>query len=75
MSSDVDAMGEMPRGDSAIALMRLVCQAQTPYKQLAILNAWDGIAADDRAVLASEMCRTGFADQVIYKYRDTCIYV
>jgi len=36
---------------------------------------YDRLPADDRAVLASEMCRTGFADQVIYKYRDTCIYV
>ena len=33
---------------------------------------WDGIAADDRAVLASEMCRTGFADQVICMH--ICIY-
>jgi len=63
-------LGPIPTGDSAIALMRLIVQAQARDKQLAILDAFECISADDRACLSEEMARTGCADQKFS--RSTC---
>jgi len=57
-------LSEPPEGKHAIALMRLVCQAQTPDRQLAILQAWEHLGPEDQQVLCDEMSRTGFADQL-----------
>ena len=52
-----------PEGHGAIALMRLVAQAQVPASQLAVLSAFGELSADDKHVLADEMARTGLAGQ------------
>jgi hypothetical protein len=57
-------LGEPPEGEDAIALMRLLCQAQTTDRQLAVLQAWEHLASEDKQVLSEEMARTGFADQL-----------
>jgi len=54
---------EVPSGDTAIALMRLVVQAQTVDKQTAIVDAFERMNDDDRRMLSEEMARTGAADQ------------
>ena len=57
-------LGPAPHGEHAIALMRLVCQAQTTDKQAAVLQAWELLVPEDKKVLCEEMGRTGFADQL-----------
>ena len=52
-------VGPVPTGDTAIALMRLVLQAQTSDKQHAIVDAFANLPEDDRRVLGDEMARTG----------------
>lgn len=53
----------VPTGDTAIALMRLVVQAQTVEKQQAVVDAFGKLSAEDRTVLSEEMARTGADDQ------------
>jgi len=53
--------GVPPKGDSAIAKMRLLCMAQSNAP--AILDAFDDLSRDDIAVLSREMCRTGCEHQ------------
>mmetsp|Transcript_24292 Transcript_24292/g.74184 ORF Transcript_24292/g.74184 Transcript_24292/m.74184 type:complete len:545 (+) Transcript_24292:97-1731(+) len=62
-SMSMPLLSDCPTGDSAIALMRLVCQAQTVEKQTSVLSAWDRLSPDDRRVLSEEMCRTGIVGQ------------
>jgi len=57
------AIGPVPEGDEAIALMRLIIQAQTPKQQEACLQGFAQAAAADRAVLAAEMALTGVPGQ------------
>ena len=52
-----------PTGEDAIALMRLVVQAQTAEKQRAVVEAFRRLHDDDRRILAEEMARTGATDQ------------
>mmetsp|Transcript_579 Transcript_579/g.1955 ORF Transcript_579/g.1955 Transcript_579/m.1955 type:complete len:626 (-) Transcript_579:317-2194(-) len=54
----------LPQGDHAIALMRLMCQAQTKDKQTSLLHAWYNLLGpEDKRVLSEEMGRTGLVDQ------------
>jgi len=50
-------LGPPPTGDSAIARMRLLCQAQENARE--ILRAFDDLSDEDREVLSVEMARTG----------------
>jgi len=52
-----------PAGDTAIALMRLVIQAQTVDKQASVVEAFRRMHDDDRRILSEEMARTGAAEQ------------
>eukprot|EP00930_Biecheleria_cincta_P041881 TRINITY_DN28786_c0_g1_i1.p1 TRINITY_DN28786_c0_g1~~TRINITY_DN28786_c0_g1_i1.p1 ORF type:complete len:1195 (-),score=241.76 TRINITY_DN28786_c0_g1_i1:65-3565(-) len=54
-------LGPIPRGDGAIALMRLVVMAQGHCN--AVLDAWKGLNAEDKEVLANELTRTARAEQ------------
>mmetsp|Transcript_22896 Transcript_22896/g.70108 ORF Transcript_22896/g.70108 Transcript_22896/m.70108 type:complete len:779 (-) Transcript_22896:220-2556(-) len=54
----------LPQGEHAIALMRLMCQAQMPDKQAALCKAWELLVPDDKRVLCEEMARTGFPNQI-----------
>lgn len=63
LEARVPALGPVPSSPEGIALMRLVLQAQTPEKQLAIVDAWRQLVADDREVLMCEMARTGIHNQ------------
>jgi len=56
-------LGGPPSGEHAIALMRLVCQAQIGHKQAAVVHAFERLVDDDKRVLCDEMSRTGFPDQ------------
>jgi len=52
-----------PRGDSAIAKMRLSLQAQTADKQEAVLAAFDALDQAEQRLLSEEMARSGIAGQ------------
>ena len=52
-----------PRGDAAIAKMRLSLQAQTADKQEAVLVAFDQLQQADQRLLSEEMARTGIGGQ------------
>jgi len=56
-------LGAPPSGEHAIAMMRLLCQAQSTEAQESVLAAWEKLSADDEKVLCDEMSRTGIADQ------------
>eukprot|EP00326_Haptolina_ericina_P043239 CAMPEP_0181257476 /NCGR_PEP_ID=MMETSP1096-20121128/50265_1 /TAXON_ID=156174 ORGANISM="Chrysochromulina ericina, Strain CCMP281" /NCGR_SAMPLE_ID=MMETSP1096 /ASSEMBLY_ACC=CAM_ASM_000453 /LENGTH=613 /DNA_ID=CAMNT_0023355797 /DNA_START=93 /DNA_END=1934 /DNA_ORIENTATION=- len=56
-------LGPMPVGSEAIAVMRLIVQAQTADKQVPIPNAFRGLSQEDKQVLSEEMARTGAANQ------------
>ena len=56
--------GPAPRGEDAIAVLRLVLQAQTPEKQDAILEAWRELSFADRSMLTDEMARSGIEGQI-----------
>jgi len=62
-SEIADEVGPVPEGNAAIAIMRLVIQAQEPAKQKAILSAFTGIPREDQRILAEEMSRTGLLNQ------------
>jgi len=62
-------LGPVPTGNDAIALMRLVVQAQEMEKQIAITKAFAALNEDDRKVLADEMARTGISEQ---RYAHSC---
>eukprot|EP00316_Scyphosphaera_apsteinii_P020115 CAMPEP_0119311246 /NCGR_PEP_ID=MMETSP1333-20130426/21991_1 /TAXON_ID=418940 /ORGANISM="Scyphosphaera apsteinii, Strain RCC1455" /LENGTH=638 /DNA_ID=CAMNT_0007315581 /DNA_START=165 /DNA_END=2081 /DNA_ORIENTATION=+ len=57
------AIGPVPDGDHAVALMRLMIQCQTPKAQAAIVAGYSQASAADRAVLAEEMGRSGLPGQ------------
>mmetsp|Transcript_16919 Transcript_16919/g.31578 ORF Transcript_16919/g.31578 Transcript_16919/m.31578 type:complete len:971 (-) Transcript_16919:71-2983(-) len=60
--SEGDAkIGPMPKGDSAIAKMRLLCMAQMNARP--ILKAYDQLPDEDKEVLSVEMARTGCIGQ------------
>jgi hypothetical protein len=52
-----------PRGDSAIAKLRLSLQAQTADKQEAVLAAFDTLEQGEQRVLSEEMARSGISGQ------------
>lgn len=52
-------LGPLPSGPEAIALMRLVVQAQAKDKQAAIVDAFSRLSEDDQRMLSEEMARTG----------------
>ena len=56
-------LGPEPQGDDAIALMRLVVQAQMSDKQAALVAAFNQLMPEDRRVLCDEMARTGCVGQ------------
>ena len=56
-------LGPAPQGDDAIALMRLVVQAQMSDKQAALVAAFNQLMPEDRRVLCDEMARTGCVGQ------------
>ena len=56
--------GLAPRGEDAIALMRLSLQAQTPDKQREVIRAWSALTRSDKAVLVDEMSRSGIEGQI-----------
>ena len=56
--------GLVPRGEDAVALMRLSLQAQTPDKQAAVLAAWSLLSFADRSMLSDEMARSGIENQI-----------
>ena len=56
-------LGPAPQGDDAIALMRLVVQAQMSDKQAALVAAFSQLMPEDRRVLCDEMARTGCVGQ------------
>jgi len=60
---ELSSLGPVPEGQEAIAIMRLVVQAQTLDKQRPIQTAVMRMRRDDREVLSDEMARTGCADQ------------
>ena len=61
---ELPGSGPLPRGEEAIAKMRLFLQAQTPEKQQAVACAFDDLGSADRSVLVEELARTGIVDQV-----------
>ena len=56
-------LGPPPGDEDGIALMRLVLQAQTPDKQLAVATAYRMLPREDLLVLREEMSRTGIQGQ------------
>jgi len=63
--SHLGALGGLaPRGEDAVALMRLSLQAQTPDKQEAVLHAWSELSFADRSMLTDEMARSGIEGQI-----------
>ena len=56
-------LGDVPTGDDAIALMRLVVQAQTTPLQRHLLASWDTLSPADRDTLGVEMARAGVVGQ------------
>ena len=56
-------LGPEPAGDGAIALMRLVVQAQIADKQKAMVSAFAALKEEDRQILCDEMARTGAEGQ------------
>ena len=63
------ALGPLPDGQEAIALMRLVAQAQTTERQNALIDAFKDMSPEDKKLLAFEMSRTGVADQFYTRAR------
>ncbi len=62
-----DELGSPPRGPEAVALMRLVVQAQSRLAQLAVRDAFEQLNASEASVLCTEMARTGVADEAPYE--------
>ena len=58
-----DAVGPLPFGPEAVALMRLVVQVQSPAAQPTVVEAFHALSDDDRETLAIEMARTGIVGQ------------
>jgi len=58
-----DKVGPPPEGPAAVAVMRLVIQAQEPAKQVAVVKAFAALPREDQRILAEEMCRTGLPEQ------------
>ncbi len=63
MSRWPDAVGPLPFGPEAVALMRLVVQVQSPAAQPTVVEAFHALSDDDRETLAIEMARTGIVGQ------------
>lgn len=60
--SESDAkIGPVPKGDSAVAKMRLLCMAQMNARP--ILKAFNELSDDDKEILSTEMARTGCMGQ------------
>jgi len=59
-------LGEVPSGRDAIARMRLVIMAQGDSQ--AILDGYDALSEEDRAVLATEMACTGCRGQFFQRW-------
>jgi len=57
------AIGPQPTGNDAVALMRLMIQAQQPQLQEQVVAGFAKCAAADREVLAAEMGQTGMPGQ------------
>ena len=57
------ALGPAPRGPDAVALMRLVVQAQNPAEQRAVYDAFGSLERSSRETLACELALTGVAGQ------------
>lgn len=58
---EADTDSDLPKGDSAIAKMRILCMAQMNAKP--ILKAWDQLCTEDQEILSVEMSRTGCMGQ------------
>ena len=56
-------LGDVPTGDDAIALMRLVVQAQNLAEQVAVVEAYRQLGEADRSTLARELALTGIVGQ------------
>jgi len=61
--AELPGFGAVPSGDEAIALLRLVVQAQSPANQLAVRNAFYTLPASQQRLLSVEMARTGVHGQ------------
>ena len=68
-------LGPVPTGESAVALMRLVVQAQNAKEQLAIAAAFHELGEDDRHVLTTEMAMTGILGQTYTTFPDAASIV
>ena len=58
-----DALGPIPSGPAAVALMRLVVHVQSPAAHATVVEAFNLLPEDDRTTLATEMARTGIDGQ------------
>jgi len=58
-----DDIGPPPEGPAAVAVMRLVIQAQDVDKQQSIIRSFAALPREDQRILAEEMCRTGLPNQ------------
>ena len=63
LRDEMPHIGPAPTGAHAIALMRLVVQAQDIPLQCAVLESWGGIDEVDKRVLSTEMARSGVLGQ------------
>ena len=71
-----DAVGPLPLGPEAVALMRLVVQVQSPAAQPTVVEAFHALSDDDRETLATEMARTGIVGQACSSMLEaTVLYV
>ena len=68
-------LGPVPTGESAIALMRLVVQAQNLKEQIAVVAAFHELGEDDRHVLTTEMAMTGILGQTYTTFPDAASIV
>ena len=63
LRDELPHVGPAPSGAHAVALMRLVVQAQTTPLQRHLLASWDTLSPADRDTLGVEMARAGVVGQ------------
>jgi hypothetical protein len=66
---EIPRLGPAPRGETSIALMRLVIQVQSLPLQLSLPTAFTHLPPEDLRVLCDEMAMTGIDGQAYDRYK------